>query len=312
MSHSHYAPIALFAFRRPVHLVKVLASLRANREAVESDLHLFLDGSRNSGDESAVLEVRRLAKDIVGFRSVSVVERQSNFGLARNIISGVTAVLDSYGEVIVLEDDLLVSPYFLRYMNDGLGQYRSESRVASIHAYCYPTEVGLPETYFIKGADCWGWGTWSRAWSMFNPDGEQLLKDLEAKKLSNDFDLNGSAGFMDMLKRQIVGLNDSWAIRWRASMFVAGMYTLYPGRSLVTNIGTCDGSGTHFTLENAGSVDPYFTEIALVPIAVERIDIVESPAARRAVEAFYRKLGGSWIRRLINFALRQFQQIMAR
>jgi hypothetical protein len=129
-------------------------------------------------------------------------------------------------------------------MNDGLSKYSADSRVASIHGYVYPTQASLPENFFMKGADCWGWGTWKRAWDLFESDGSKLLEQLKKRGLINEFDFGGSHSFSSLLRKQIEGKVDSWAIRWHASIFLQNMLTLYPGQSLVQNIGN-DRSGTH-------------------------------------------------------------------
>jgi hypothetical protein len=218
--------------------------LKANPLAAQSDLFVFSDGPKNADAAAGVAQVRELLKGLTGFRSVTVAERERNFGLAASIISGVTDIVSRHGAVIVLEDDLVTSPHFLRYMNDALELYRDREEVASIHGYIYPVEGALPETFFLRGADCWGWATWKRAWELFEPDGAKLLARLRDGKLTKAFDRDGSYEYTRMLEDQISGRNDSWAVRWYASAFLADRLTLYPGRSLVQNIGM-DALGTH-------------------------------------------------------------------
>jgi GT2 family glycosyltransferase len=172
------APVALFAYRRPEHLRVTVESLRANPEARDTHLTVFCDAARTAEQEDAVAAVRAYADTITGFASVTVVKRESNLGLARSIIDGVTRLTEAHGRVIVVEDDLLLSPHFLRYMNDAMALYEGDAQVASIHGYCYPVAEPLPETFFLRGADCWGWGTWHRAWSRFEPDGARLFAAL--------------------------------------------------------------------------------------------------------------------------------------
>ena len=144
----------------------------------------------------------------------------------------------------MLEDDLLTSPYFLDFMNEGLSIYEEDEKVISIHGYVYPISEKLPETFFLRGADCWGWATWKRGWDLFEPDGGLLLNKLEESKQTEEFDFNRSYPYTQMLKDQINGKTNSWAVRWYASAFLQNKYTLYPGKSLVSNIGG-DGSGTN-------------------------------------------------------------------
>lgn len=238
------APIALFTYNRPEHTRRTVEALVRNDLAKESDLIIFSDGAKGCGDESQVSAVREYLGTVSGFKSVTVNAAEHNRGLAASIISGVTAVVRKHGKIIVLEDDLVTSPYFLRYMNDALEFYENEERVISIHGYTHPVTAQLPETFFLRGADCWGWATWQRGWIQFETDGAKLLNELQRRHLLNAFDLDGNYPFSSMLKGQIAGRNDSWAIRWHAAAFLADKLTLHPGKSLVINIGN-DRSGSN-------------------------------------------------------------------
>lgn len=276
------APIVLFIFARPHHVRRTIESLRVNRLASQSDLIVYADGPRGHEDDENVRHARAVARAATGFASVTMIERPSNVGLASNIIDGVTDVCERYGSAIVIEDDLLLSPHFLDYMNAALALYRDEERVASVHGYCYPTAERMPETFFLRGADCWGWATWSRAWRTFDRDGRALLRSLQEKKLCRRFDLDGAYPFTRMLKNQIEGRVDSWAIRWHASCFLQNRLTLYPGRSLVANIGN-DGSGRH-----ESSTSDFDPRMEYRPVPIQRIPLEESDVAREALARFFR------------------------
>jgi hypothetical protein len=244
---------------------------------------VFADGACCTDDESMVTAARCVAYAAKGFKSVRVVEREKNYGLADNIIGGVTQLCNEYGKVIVVEDDLITSPYFLRYMNEALQIYENTLEVISIHGYIYPMREKLPESFFIRGADCWGWATWQRGWSLFNPDGQSLLTQLETRKLCTEFDFGDSYPYTAMLQDQITGKNNSWAIRWYASAFLADRLTLYPGRSLVHNIGN-DGSGTHCSATKFFNVN-----LANRPISLTRLPSTENKQARNAFNSFFVK-----------------------
>lgn len=283
---SGFAPVALFAWRRPEHLRKVLDALEANPEAGETDVFAYCDAPRTPSQAAEVEAVVRVLEAACGFRSLSVVRRETNFGLARNIVSGVTETVNKYGRIVVLEDDLVVSRSFLGWMNEGLRRYEDVVRVASIHGYVYPVRGVLPGSFFLRGADCWGWATWKRAWDAFEPDGTILEARLLDRKLAHRFDWNGAFGYMDMLRGQIEGRNDSWAVRWHASAFLAGMLTLYPGRALVANIGH-DDSGTH-----SGGSREYDVEPAEAPPRSWPDRIEESREAWRPIREFLWKASG--------------------
>lgn len=279
-----FAPVAVFAYKRRDHLRATMESLLSNVEARQTHVRIYCDAARTRRDEAGVAAVRRYVESIRGFASVTPVFRETNWGLARSIVDGVTEMLSAHDRVIVLEDDLVVSRHFLGFMNDSLDLYRDDSRVASIHGYCYPTREPLPETFFLAGADCWGWGTWSRAWRTFRHDGEALLREMRARKLERHFDYNGQYPYTRMLQDRVAGHNNSWAICWHASCYLQGLLTLYPGRSLVDNIGN-DASGTH-----GSSTDAFVQAVSDVRVrpSVET-PVQPSSQAHAQFERFFRE-----------------------
>jgi len=114
------APVILFTYNRPNHIKRNIESLLKNKEAGQSDLFVFSDAPKKEEDKLKVEQVREYLSTITQFQSVTIVKREFNYGLGKNIIDGVTEIVATYGKVIVLEDDLVVSPYFLEYMNEGL------------------------------------------------------------------------------------------------------------------------------------------------------------------------------------------------
>jgi len=272
------APIVLFTYNRPWHTKQTVEALQKNIYAEQSHLFIFSDGPKTEKDEPKVKEVREYLKTIKCFKNIEIIERDKNWGLANNIIDGITKVVNQYGRVIVLEDDLVTSPYFLKFMNDGLNMYEEEEKVISVHGYVYPIK-GLPEIFFLRGADCLGWATWKRGWDLFEKDGKKLLDELEKRKLTKPFDFNGAYPYTKMLKDQVEGKVDSWAIRWYASAFIQEKLTLYPGISLVKHIGDL---GTHIK-GNSWWLD---VELSEKPIFVKRIPPIEDPQVRKKFENF--------------------------
>lgn len=277
------APVLLLAYNRPDHFWKTIEALRQNTLAPQTDLYVYSDAPRTPDQEKAVNRVRFLAKQITGFKSVSLVFREKNWGLAANVISGVTDLTDRFGKVIVLEDDLVTAPGFLSFMNEALELYKDTPQVMNVQAHVLHTRYCMPETFFIRFANSWGWGTWKRAWDLFEPDGSKLLCRLEQERLTQTFDFGGKYPFTRMLRRQIAGINNSWAIRWNATIFLNNGLSLNAGRSLVKNIGT-DGSGTNFTSE-AGYYTVLYTGAPL-QINPER-PLEEDVEARRAIGKVY-------------------------
>lgn len=288
-----YSPILLFVYNRPAHLRQLVDSLLRNAEAARSPLFVYSDAARDERDRPAVAEVRRCVHALQGFASVTVIEREENWGLARNIIDGVSTQVERYGRVIVLEDDLIVAPYFLRFMNEALDLYEDEPRVGHIQACDFTQDPALPYTFLIKWTGSWGWATWRRAWAHFNPNGSELLQQLEERRLTRRFDFDGNYRFTRMLRRQIEGKNNSWAIRWNASLFLKDILSLNVGRSLVDNRGF-DGSGT-----NCGGGSLYASRLWMEPLPVEKIaSIEENQEARRCFARYYHRTNCFWAKAL--------------
>ena len=283
------APILLFVYNRPEHTQRCIESLKRNSLATDSTLYIYADGAKDDTQQPSVNEVRSYIHTIRGFKETIIIERDENWGLARNIIDGVTTQVNQYGRVIVLEDDLVVAPYFLQFMNDALETYQDEPRVGHIQACDFTQDPSLPDTFLIKWTGSWGWATWDRAWKHFNPNGKELLQELEQRKLTRTFDFNGKYGFTRMLRRQIKGKNNSWAIRWNASLFLKDILSLNVGRSLVQNEGF-DGSGT-----NCGGGGLYASHLHLAPLPVEKISPVqENLIARQTFVRYYGRTNSFW------------------
>lgn len=288
-----FAPIALFTYNRPWHTRQTVEALLKNEQADKSELIVFSDGPKTPQDEEKIDEVRQYVSAIHGFQNVKLIKRSENMGLGNSIINGVTEVLAEHEQIIVLEDDLVTSSFFLRYMNEALELYQNEEKVISIYGYAYPVTRKLPATFFLRGADCLGWGTWKRGWALFEENGQKLLDELKKRKLMKQFDFDEAYRYTRMLKDQIAGRNTSWAVRWYASAFLRDCLTLYPGVSMIQHIGN-DGSGTNF-----GVLDFLDTELAKKPLIVEKIEIAEDPLARRVVADYLRTIKTPFIKAVI-------------
>lgn len=281
------APILLFTYNRVGHTRDLIESLKRNREVAMSRLYIYSDGAKSAEDEAAVNEVRQYIEQIDGFAAIDIVKSETNRGLANSVIAGVTDVVNRHGNVIVLEDDLVVAPYFLQFMNDALNAYVDEERVGHIQACDFTQDPSLPPTFLIKWTGSWGWATWKRAWQLFNPDGQHLLAELEERQLTRTFDFDGNYPYTRMLRRQIAGQNNSWAIRWNATLFLNDILSLNVGRSLVNNNGF-DGSGT-----NCGGGNLYQSNLWLEPLPVVKISpIEENLDARHAYARYYHRTNG--------------------
>lgn len=278
-----YAPIVLFVYNRLDHTKKTIQALQENFLAEDSELYIYADAAKTAAASAAVDMVRSYLKTVTGFRKVHVEIRETNLGVDENVILGVTEVINKNGRIIVLEDDLVTSRYFLKYMNEALEFYQNEERVISIHGYTYPVKEKLKETFFLKGADCWGWATWKRGWDLIELDGQKLLEQFTDEQLKTVFNFENTYPYMDALQQQAEGNTKHWDIRWYASAFLRGKLTLYPGHSLVKNIGH-DASGTHCGVSNV-----YDIELAHSPVNVQT-EIVPDEQAYHAFAGFLRDI----------------------
>lgn len=281
---SEFAPICLFVYNRLDLTKKTLEALQNNTESKHSHLIIYSDAPKKIDDQNKVHEVRDYIKSIPqsSFKTITIVERTVNLGLANSIIQGVSEVVDRYGNVIVIEDDLVTSKFFLEYMNNCLELYKNDLNVASIHGWTFPLKQRGENTYFLRGADCWGWATWKRAWSHFESNGEVLLTRLKNSHLENKFNLDGAFPYIEMLQDQIAGKNNSWAIRWHASSFLNEMLTLYPKKSFIQNIGFQNELSTH--TKSADTSGLYSQEINLnESLKINKIHTLEDNETRSEI-----------------------------
>jgi len=281
-------PIVVFAYNRPDHLQDCLESLALNKGAALSPLTIYCDGPKEGDETAATNSARQIAQKWAQskpspFARVQVVERPKNLGLANSVISGVSEALSIHDRVIVVEDDLVLSSDFLSFMNQGLELYQYDAEVISIHGFMYAVDTDLGQSVFLRGADCWGWATWRRGWDLFRPDSSELLRELQDRTDRKDFDFGGAFPYTQMLKEQARGNIDSWAVRWYASAFLADKLTLYPGSSLVSNLGQ-DASGTNYKLleQAKASHQPMLNKLSQ---PLKKIQLVESQIARQAVSS---------------------------
>lgn len=245
MIQKNLAPIVLFTYNRLWHTQQTVEALQKNELAKESELFIFSDGGKDEASWQKVNELREYLKTISGFKNITLTFQDENKGLANSIINGVTKIVNEYGKIIVLEDDLLTSPYFLKYMNEALEFYKDEKSVYSITGYSFSNNISnIDSSYFLKLTSSWSWATWASKWKEFKREKQDLEDFINNKEEKKEFNFDGSYDSVSMAKKQLENKIDSWAIYWYFSVFKLGGLTLYPAKSLVENIGF-DSSGTH-------------------------------------------------------------------
>ncbi|MBP0904520.1 DapH/DapD/GlmU-related protein [Mariniflexile gromovii] len=282
-----FAPITLFVYNRPTHTKRTLDALALNLEAPESELYIFCDGPKpndNIENLKKISEVVGLAKKENRFKKVYVQISKKNKGLAESIIYGVTTIVEKYGRVIVLEDDIETSKGFLKYMNDALSLYENNDEVMHISGYMYPHKEVLQETFFFNVPLCWGWATWKKSWKYFNNNPIQLWNELKQKNLLSDLDKFGGNYLSSQLAYNITGKLDTWFIKWHASVLLQNGFTLFPKTSLVQNFGF-DNTGVH-----NGVHTEFHNSVLAEKIAVNSIAFFEDMKVETVIKDFYKVL----------------------
>lgn len=280
------APIVIFSYDRPDHLKQTLEALSKNALADQSDLFIYCDGAKENALKNQIVRIienRKVAHSATGFKSVKVIERESNIGLKANIVGAVTEIVNQYGRIITLEDDIVTSSGYLRFMNEALELYKDDEQVMHISGYMWPHRWPLPETFFYEvpypGG---GWATWARAWKYYEDDAAKLYHIWENRW--DEFNKFGG----DYLQKQLVanyeGRMNTWFIKWHAVMLQRRGWTLYPGKSLTNNIGF-DSTATNSHITHKFDVVPVDS------ISVKRKPIKECWLAAHEIYAFYQ---GRW------------------
>ena len=291
------APVVLFVYNRPDHTLKTLDALQSNVDADKYELIVCADGPKSDANDETlrrVKETRKLFERKLRFRKITLDFSDKNQGCSKSIYGGISRVLSTYKDAIIVEDDIHTSPYFLKYCNQALEYYKDREEVMTVSAYSYPIRQEMKKTYFLSTGAAWGWGTWARAWKHYNADTNRLLAELETRKLKSKFNFNDSCDFCKMLEDQRDGKIDTWDVQWYASIFLRNGLTLYPAKSLTINFGQ-DGSGTHYT--NSISSHRILEQVLSMSEHVENYiypeKFEENAEARKSVEDYFRSISAT-------------------
>lgn len=288
------APIVLFVYNRPDHTRQTVEALQKNELASQSELFIYSDGAKNENDEAKVNEVREYISSIDGFKKITIIKREKNWGLANSIIDGVTKIVNEYGKIIVLEDDLVTSPYFLRFMNEALEFYEDEKRVWHVSGWNYPIETeGLGDVFMWRLMNCWGWATWADRWQHYEKDVDKIIHEFSKEDIKR-FNLDGVENFWGQVIGNKEGKINTWAIFWYANIFKQNGLCLNPAQTFVGNIGH-DASGAH-----CGETDVFKNNVSLSQNIKFIKTINESDLAIKNLEIFYKNNQKSIFERAVN------------
>ncbi|UYZ82607.1 sugar transferase [Entomomonas sp. E2T0] len=287
-----YAPVILFVYARPAHTQKVINALKINILASQTDLIVFSDAPKSESMSDSVKEVRKVLETIEGFKTIKIIERKENYGLAKSIIEGVSSVIETYGRAIILEDDIVTSKYFLSFMNEALEKYQKSKKVWHISGWNYPIEnTDIGDTFFWRVMNCWGWATWQDRWQYFEKDPSRLVESWNRRKIKQ-FNLDGAHDFWTQVVANANGQLNTWAIFWYATIFEKQGFCLNPTETFVKNIGI-DGSG-----ENCDDKDVYVSSVNNKYPLVFSEKIAENTIATERIRRFYLQHKLSFITRV--------------
>lgn len=295
------APVILFVYKRPEHTKQCVQALKHNIMAEHTDLYIFSDGPKTEKDAEAVNFVRNYIHTLETegiFQKVSVVESEKNKGLAASIIAGVTQIINEYGRAIIVEDDLITSKDFLQFMNGALDYYADIPKVGSVSGHTYPVsylDSYQKDIYLIRKGECWGWATWKDRWEKVDWSVASYPEYLKNRKMQKEFK-RLEYGLDRMLKWQMKGKLDSWAVRWCYHLFREGLLTVYPSASRTKNIGI-DGSGTHCQADNRKTVCLYegiekchYEMMGVIPQLEKQVAVFEKETLAEKIKRYRRIL----------------------
>jgi hypothetical protein len=234
-----FAPIVLFVYNRPLHTVKTIEALRYNKHASESELIIYSDFPQFEKHRLLCNEVTKSISQLNGFKSIEIIERKNKYDLAKSIVSGVTEVVNAFGRIIVLEDDIVNSPFFLKYMNEALDFYYDNPRVMHVSGYMFPiNNPGLPETFFLSPASFWGWGTWEHEWEYFDKNPKKIM-DKSNRSMIRKFNFDGTNNYFRQVKKNYKQFIDTWAIFWPPVSILLTMLFMNDALNICKNTLTC-------------------------------------------------------------------------
>lgn len=295
-----YFPIVIFCYNRLKHLQQTFYFLKKNENSKKHKVIIFSDGPKNKNDEKKVFLIREYLKTINHFKEIIVIERRKNLGLHDNIVSGVSETLKNYEAAIFLEDDLQTNKKFLVNMNYLISKFKNQKKIGCISGYSYPFKIKkkYPNIYFLKGAECWGWATWSDRWKYFIKDGYKIYNYLKKNNQLNEFDF--SKGNLKNLKKTLKNSKFSWAIKWHGSLFINKKLTIFSKYPSVNNFGF-DASGENCNYGHNIYFNKNIKKNSIIQLKNKKIDLSEDMEIKKDLLKFFNKNKTSNYKKIIGY-----------
>lgn len=289
------SPVVIFCYQRVKHTKLLIESLLKNYESKETILYIFSDGYKNYLDKFNVEKVRKYISKLKGFKRIIIIERNKNLGLSDNIISGINYVFKRNHSAIFLEDDLVVSKNFLRFMNRALVIYSSKPKVWHISGWNYLMKnkklfEDEKDAFLWRVMNCWGWATWKKKWKFYNKNPEEIIKKWNKQKIKK-FNLDNCYDFYSQVIRNKENVINTWAVFWYSTIFNHKGLCLSPKISLVKNNGS-DKLSTHkpYKDENNLIFDLSFKKNFNFPLTLKEDPIMVNNIKTSLKKNFIKKL----------------------
>ena len=252
-----YAPVVIFTYRRLDTLIELINNLKKNSLSNKTEIYIFSDGYKNKKDKKDVLNVRNYVRKISGFKKINLCNRKKNIGLTKNLSQGISKVINNKKKVIILEDDIIVSKNFLRFMNLCLNKYKNNKKIWHINAWNYNFKIKKSnyDVFFWRGMHCWGWGTWSDRWKFYERKPKKVYQSYKNDDIYK-FNYDGTYNFWSQIERNYKKRINTWAIFWYEIIYRNNGLCVSPIDSLSKNIGN-DKYATH-TFKN---IEKFYTNI---------------------------------------------------
>ena len=249
MKKKIYAPIIIFSYNRPNSLKYLIKSIKKNSEAKNSSIYFFQDNFKNMQDVEYVNKCKKLIKNTKGFKKVRLILRKSHYGFYKNFINGLKFFFMKHNQGIILEDDLVVSKYFLKFMNQSLIRYKNDKRVWSISGWNYDIPLKSKyDAYFMRNFISWGWATWANRFNKYKKKPDKIIKNWDRDKIKK-FNLDNNYDYFSQILRNQNNLLNSFGVFWYATIFENKGLCLAPLKSMVVNTGW-NSKATHTKIKN--------------------------------------------------------------
>lgn len=228
-------PVVIFLYNRPKESKDLLCCLLNSNSICNRKVYLFQDGLKQNHNAETWNEVNRMILNW-DYPNKIIDVSQSNYGLAQSVFNGLRKVFETSKGAIILEDDLLVSNDFFEYMDQSLKIFVNNKEIGSISGFVHDDILNTSaQTFLFPRPSSWGWATWSDRWNNFKLN-HVNLEDINNRKLMSQF-ARGGEDLPWMLRRQKLGIINSWAVQFSFYQFINELYTIYPSKSKVVNQG---------------------------------------------------------------------------